>query len=140
MSAGHKCIIGGEVPLHMIPIEEKTAAEVKKILDGKDDMNIPAATEVKNTVMSFQHSPAGVPKTEIVAALPQGNNDLNDFVKEMEASSEAAARSGNGRFLNFCVDGVSAESWHVWMALCLFLSCKLSHTGSTNTNHNMKSW
>ena len=90
--------------------------------------------------MSFQHSPPGVPKTEIIAALPQGSNDSNNFVKEMEASSEAAARSSNGRFVNFCVDGVSAESRHVWMALCLFLSCKSNHTGSTDPNHNMKSW
>ena len=132
VSADRKCIIGGEVPLRMIPIAGKTSAEVTKLLDGTADMKIPRATEVKITVMSFQHSPAGVPKTEIVATLPQGNSDSNDFVKEMEASSEAAARSGNGRCLNFCIDGVSAESRYVWMALCLFLSCESNHTGSTD--------
>ena len=85
-------------------------------------MKIPAITEVNINVMSFQHSPTGVPGTEIVAALPQGNNDSNDFVKEIEVLSELEAGSGNGRFINFCVDRVSAESWHVMLALCLYVS------------------
>ena len=32
------------------------------------------------------------------------------------------------------------ESRHVWSALCEFLSCKANHTGTTDPNHNMKSW
>ena len=90
--------------------------------------------------MSFQNSPPGVPPTEIVASRPQGNNDSNDFIKDMEVSAVSASRSGQGRFVNFSVDGVLVESRHVWSALCDFLSCKSNHTGPTDANHNMKSW
>eukprot|EP00957_Ditylum_brightwellii_P097946 7459927-Ditylum_brightwellii.AAC.1 len=44
----------------------------------------------------------------------------------------------NRRLVTFTVDAVSAESQHVWMAICCFLSCKINHTGTTDPNHNAK--
>ena len=93
--------------------------------------------------MSFQSSPNGVAIYEIVAARPQSNNESNDFVKDMEAAASSAMISAGvygSSFLNFAVDGASCESRHVCLSLCHFLSCKSNHTGSTDPNHNCKSW
>ena len=93
--------------------------------------------------MSFQGTPPGVSPMEIVAARPQSNNESNDFIKDMELAALSAARSsGAGAmcFVNFAVDGVSVESRHVWHALCEYLSLKSNHLGSTDNNHNIKSW
>jgi len=141
-SLGYKAIIGGEHPNHLIDVSGKDKDAIKLILEGKDPIigKIKAASEVKVTVMSFQHSPPGVPPTEIVAALPQSNNESNDFIVSMETAAMAASRSGLARFTNFCVDGVSVEARHVMLAICLFLSEKANHLGSTDPNHNMKSW
>jgi len=141
-SQGYKAIVGGEHPNHMIIIKDKTQDQVKLILDGKDPAigKVTAASEVKVAIMSFQHSPPGISPTEVIAARPQGNNESNDFIKMMEVAAVSVSRTGRGRFVNFSVDGVSVESWHVWSALCEFLSCKANHTGTTDPNHNMKSW
>lgn len=80
---------------------------------------------------------------EIVAARPQSNNESNNFIKDMElAASEAACSSGAGAlsFANYSVDGVSCESVHLWFTSCEFMSCKSNHLGSTDNNHNIKSW
>ena len=58
----------------------------------------------------------------------------------MEESAVVASRSGRGRFANYTVDGVSCESRHVMRTICEFLSCQINHLGSTDPNHNMKSW
>ena len=97
----------------------------------------------KVTVMSFQGTPSGISPMEIVAARPQSNNESNDFIKDMELAASAAARSsgaGAMSFTNYCVDGVSCESAHVWFTTCEFMSCKSNHLGSTDNNHNIKSW
>ena len=93
--------------------------------------------------MSFQDSPSGVSPTEIVASRPQSNNDSNDFIKAMEmAASSAASSSASGAtsFVNYAVDGVSVEQKSVWHTECDFLSCRSNHLGSTDNNHNIKSW
>ena len=142
MSHAHGCIIGGEHPKHFIPIEDMTKEKVEEILDGKSDIhgNISIASEVKVTVMSFQDTPRGIPVMEVVAGRPQSNNESNDFIKEMEAVASVASVQAGGRFTNFTVDGVSCESTHVWLTICMFLSSKCNHLGSTDPNHNAKSW
>ena len=44
------------------------------------------------------------------------------------------------RFVNFAVDGVSVESVDVRRSICDFLSCSTNYTGTTNPNHNIKSY
>ena len=93
--------------------------------------------------MTFQLTLPGLPPTVVVGARPQSNNESNDFILDMEsASTQAMASTGvhPSSFLNYAVDGVSCESRHVWKSICDFLSCKSNHLGSTDTNHNMKSW
>ena len=89
--------------------------------------------------MTFQSTPDGVPPTEIVAARPQSNNESNKFVQDIELAVSLALQSVKS-FISFAVDGVSCESRHVWKALCDFLACKSNHVGSTDNNHNVKSW
>lgn len=43
-------------------------------------------------------------------------------------------------FLSFAVNEISWKSRHICFSLCNFLSCKFNHTGSTDPNHNCKSW
>ena len=38
------------------------------------------------------------------------------------------------------MDGVSCESKHVWHSVCEYLPKKSNRTGSTDNNHNIKSW
>ena len=93
--------------------------------------------------MTFQLTVPGLPPTEVVAARPQSNNESNNFIIDMEyASARAIALTGihPSSFLNYAVDGVSCESRHVWKSICDFLTCKKNHLGTTDTNHNMKSW
>jgi len=75
-SYGHKAIIGGEYPNHLIDIDGKSKEEVRAILDGKSKEHgkISPVTEVKVCVMTFQNSPPGVSLMEVVAARPQSNN------------------------------------------------------------------
>ena len=142
VAAGYRAVVGGEYPQHLIDIEGMSKQDVRKILDGASESgNIPLASEVKVAIMSFQGTPKGVPPFEVVAARPQSNNESNDFIKTMEqAASSAAVRNGRARFANFGVDGVSCESEHVNTAICKFLSLESNHTGSTDPNHNAKSW
>ena len=145
LSARFKKVLGGEHPNDVIPIDGMSKEEVTAILDGKsmEYGDIEKCTEIKVAVMSFQSSPDGVAIYEIVAARPQSNNESNDFVKDMEAAASSAMISAGvhgSSFLNFAVDGVSCESRHVCLSLCDFLSCKSNHTGSTDPNHNCKSW
>ena len=114
-----------------------------KVGDNHDKVNIPMATEVKVCVMTFQSCLPGIPHTEVVAAMPQSNNESNDFIVDMESASAKAMQLTGVHptsFINYAVDGVSCESRHVWTTICDFLSCKHNHLGSTDTNHNMKSW
>ena len=113
------------------------------ILDGKDGVmcKISQASEIKVALLTFQSSPPGVPISELVAARPQSNNESNDFIKEIELEASASvSRNKQARFSNIAVDGVSCESNHVWRMICNFLSCLANHTGTTDTNHNAKSW
>ena len=138
LARGYGAILGGEYPQHIISIEGMKEEKVKMIMDSTKE-----STEIKICVMTFQDAPAGVTRSEIVAARPQSNNESNEFVKAMEAAASSALvslRIPISLFLNFSVDGVSCESRHVWLALCLYLSCKSNHTGATDTNHNCKSW
>ena len=93
--------------------------------------------------MTFQNTPPGVSPSEIVAARPQSNNESNEFIVDMERSAALALHTTGASatsFVNFAVDGVSCESRHVWTAECNFLSGKTNHVGTTDTNHNIKSW
>eukprot|EP00957_Ditylum_brightwellii_P009279 701897-Ditylum_brightwellii.AAC.1 len=126
----------------MIPIKGRSSDKVEKILGGKHKLfgKINPAYDDKVAVMPFQHSPAGVPRTVIIAALPQSNNESNDFINIMENMAVSVAHLHNGRLITFAVDAMSAKSQHVWMSICCFLSCKINHTGTTDPNHNAKSW
>ena len=93
--------------------------------------------------MTFQNTPPGISPSEIVAARPQSNNESNEFIVDMERSTALALHTTGASttsFVNFAVDGVSCESRHVWTAECNFLSGKTNHVGTTDTNHNIKSW
>ena len=151
LSHRYKSTIGNEYPNHMIEMEGKTKCQINLLLDGisrKDiDNNILGkinnATEVKVIIMSFQLSLPGMLNTEVIAARPQSNNESNDFIIDMERASARAMHSTGvypTSVLNYAVDGVSCENRHVWKSNYDFLSCKSNHLGSTDTNHNMKSW
>ena len=88
-SLDYKSIVGGEYLNHLIGVEGKEKEGVQAILEGKDPKlgKITVASEVKVTVMSFQHSPPGVPPTEVVAACPQSNNESNDFIVAIEVAA-----------------------------------------------------
>ena len=77
---------------------------------------------------------------EVVAGKTQSNNKSNHFIKDMESSASAASVNSEVRFANFTVDGVFCESAHVWLTICKFLYSECNHIGSTNSNHNGKSW
>ena len=98
------------------------------------------ASEVKVTGMSFKDTYSSVPTMEDVAVRPQLNNESNSFVKDTESAASAASVKAGGRFSNFTVDGVSCESAHVWFTICKFFSSECNHLGSTDPNHNGKSW
>ena len=114
-----------------------------KILDGKDDVmcKITQALEIKVALLTFQSSLSGVSISKLVAARHQSNNESNDFIKEIELEASASmSRNKQARFSNIAVDGVSCESNHVWRMVCTFLLYKANHTGTTDMNHNGKSW
>ena len=124
---------------------------MKELLDGicsndKEQtfaMKVYTATEIKVCTMTFQSSEPGLPPTEVINARPQPNNESNDFIIDMEFNFSKAMTSANvnpSSFLNYVVDGVSCESNHFCKSICDFLSYKNNHLGSTDTNHNMKSW
>ena len=76
---------------------------------------------MKVTLVSFKYTPSGITTMEVVAGLPQSNNELKKFVKDMESATSAASVKAGGRFSNFIVDGVSCESAHVWLTIYKFL-------------------
>ena len=57
----------------------------------------------------------------------------------IEAITKASKRVPY-RLLKFVVAGVSVESNDVQIAIFDFLSGKVSYTGTTDPNHNAKSW
>ena len=143
VSSGFQAITGGEYPKHFIDIKGMSKDQVTMILDGKDDVmcKISQASEIKVALLTFQSSPPGVPISELVAARLQSNNESNDSIKEIELEALASvSRNKQARFSNIAVDGVSCESNHMWRMICTFLSCLANHTGTTDTNHNAKSW
>ena len=132
VSHRYKSIIGGEYLNHVIEIEGKTKGQINLLLDGissKDlDNNILSkinnATKVKVCVISFQLSLPGMPHTEVIATRSQSNNELNDFIIDMERASARAMHSTGVHptsFLNYAVDGVSCECRHVLKSNCDFL-------------------
>eukprot|EP00957_Ditylum_brightwellii_P085606 6512298-Ditylum_brightwellii.AAC.1 len=138
LASDYSAILGGEYPNHTISIKGTTKEEAKVIIDCTD-----GSTEVKICVMTFQNAPTGVTWSEIVAARPQPINELNKFMKAMEIAASTALVSLSMPIwflLNFCVDELLCKNCHVWLALCLFLSCQSNHTGATDTTHNCKSW
>ena len=141
VSHAHGKVIGGAHPHHLVDIEGRTKRDVQDILDGKSKAHskITVASEIKVTAMSFQNSPDGIPTIEVVAARPQTNNESNTFVKLMENCAAQASSSAGARFVNFSVDGVSCESNHVILTICLFLGGECNHLGATDANHNAKS-
>ena len=77
---------------------------------------------------------------KFVAGRPQSNNESKYLIKDMESAASTSSIKAGGRFSNFTVDGVSCESAHVWFTICKFFSSECNHLGSTNPNHNGKSW
>ena len=142
LSSGYKALVGGAHPKVLIDISGKSKEYVDLVLAGKDPEHgkIPLASEVKIAVVTYQGSPPGINPSEIVAARPQTNNESNDFIMEMERAASAISKSTGASFTNITVDGVSCESRHVWRMICEFLTLNANHTGSTDPNHNMKSW
>ena len=142
LSSGYKALVGAAHPKQLIDISGKSKDNVRLILDGKDPEHgtIPLASEIKIAVVTYQGGPVGINPSEIVAARPQTNNESNDFIMEMERAASAISKSTGASFTNITVDGVSCESRHVWRMICEFLSLLANHVGSTDTNHNCKSW
>ena len=144
VSSGYRAILGGEYPKHFIPIGGISKEAVEEILDGKSiHGDIPKASEVKVAIIIFQNARLGVAKFEAIAARPQSNNESNDFITSIEDAVSSALLSSGAHpssFINFAVDGVSCEAYYVQTRICLFLSCKSNHTGTTDPNHNCKSW
>ena len=119
--------------------------QVQEILDGesKEYSKITEALEEKAALMIFQDGPPGAPKFELIALCPQSNNEANEFVTAVEDAVTAAMVATDTHalsFVTFAVDGVSCESKHVQFRICCFLSDKCNFTGTTDPNHNGKSW
>jgi hypothetical protein len=140
VSSTYKAIIGGTHPNHMVSVNDLSEDDIAAILNGTSkSISIEDATEVKVAIMSLQTTRGGVSPSVIVAARPQSNNESSDFIQAMEHAASCAAENKTC-FTGFAVDGVSVESEDVRRSICDFLSCKIDHVGSTDTNHNMKSW
>ena len=142
VSSFHKGVIGGAHPNQNIDISNLSKDNVDAILQGTfGSTEICEATEIKVAIMSFQSTAPGMPPSIVVAARPQSNNECSDFVQGMEQAAITTATSAMRKcsFAGFTVDGVSSESNDVRRSICDFLSCKIDHVGSTDTNHNQKS-
>ena len=114
--------------------------DINAILDGTSkSMKLEEINEVKVSIVSFQSTKSGVSSSVIVSDCPQYKNETSDFLQAMEHAASVAAENKTC-FTGFYVDGVSVESEDVRQIICDFLYCKIDHVGSTDTNHNMKSW
>eukprot|EP00957_Ditylum_brightwellii_P178697 13611206-Ditylum_brightwellii.AAC.2 len=140
ISSTYKAIIGGAHPSHMVNVESLPNHDIAVILNGTSkSIKIEEATEIKVTIMSFQTTKGGTSRSVIVAACPQSNNESSNFIHAMEHTASCAAENKTC-FTGFAVDGLSVESDDVCYSNCDFLYCKINHVGSTDINHNMKSW
>lgn len=124
ISYEHRAIIGGPSPTHLISLEGKCKAEVMAITkdettyvnENKEKVRIdkmPNADEVKACIMVLQKSPEGSSPVVLVSALPQSNNESNQFIVDMEScAAKAMEKAGISSlsFTGFAVDGVSVES------------------------------
>ena len=102
-------------------------------------MKLEEANEVKVEIMPFQSMNPGLSPIIIVAGHPQYSNETSAYVWDMYHA--ASIMVGNSTcFTGFAVNGVSVDIEDVCRSICEFLSCKTDNVGSTDTNHNMKSW
>ena len=68
----------------------------------------------------------------------QGSEVMNQLV--MKSIHAVSLDTKKCRLLNVCVDGVSVDSNFIRSQLCAFLDGKQSYLGTTDTNHNCKSY
>lgn len=140
---GMRKILGGAYPNHLVDCSDMSSDDLQKTLDQSSGakLKLTKAKEGKVAIISFQCTPTGVPPTVKMADRPQSTNESSCFTQAMDqAMKVVVARRSNLSFLNFTVDGVAVESDDVRRGFCDFLSGKENHTGSTDTNHNIKNW
>lgn len=143
LSLAFKAICGGAYPNHYIETEDLTAEGVKLIVDQdrKASIQVTKANEIKVALVSFQETGPGtrISPVEIIVARPQTTNEVSSFTSDVvTAVNNVVARTPGTSFLNFCVDGVSAETSDVMTALCQFLDGKVNYTASVDNKHNIK--
>eukprot|EP00978_Attheya_sp_CCMP212_P004720 scaffold10357_cov66-Attheya_sp.AAC.6 len=113
VSSTYKAIIGGAHPNHKVDVTGLLNDDINVILDGTSkSIKLEEANEVKVAIVSFQSTKPGVSPSVIVAAHPQSNNETSDFVQAIWSMQ---------------------HQWRQRTGL-------IDHVGSTDTNHNMKSW
>ena len=75
----------------------------------------------------------------IVSACLKFKNETREFVNDMDHLASVAAGKRTG-FTGFAVNVVSVESEDVLQIILCFIYFNIDNAGSTDTNHNMKSW
>lgn len=136
VSSGYKAVVGCPYPDHFICVQEKTPSEIEDLSKASK-----LDSEAKMGILMIQNLVAGMSPSAAIACRPQTNNETSCFTKLVECAAKAAAKNTPGaRFLNWAVDGVSLKSGDVGRAICDFLSGIANHLGSTDVNHNVKSW
>lgn len=141
LSLAFKAICGGAYPNHFITTGALTSEGVKLILDRdkKVSVLVTKANEIKVALVSFQQTPHGMSPVEIIVARPQTTNEVSSFTSDVvTAINNVVGTTAGTSFLNFCVDGVSAETSDVMTALCQFLDGKVNYTALVDNKHNIK--
>lgn len=133
-------IVGGAHPSHSIDIsncdDNEIATHLSDCAQGKKGAR---AKEIKVAVVSFQNTPPGMCPYFTVGALPQSNNDVNDWGKDViDACTSAANEAKNAVLLNEATDGVSCETSQNLRQVYAFLSGDSNVLAIVDTNHNVK--
>lgn len=133
-------IVGGAHPSHSIDITNCSDNEITTHLtDCAQGKKGAKATEIKVAVVSFQNNPPGMCPYFTVGALPQSNNDVNDWgAGIIDACTSAADEAKNAVLLNVATDGVSCETAQNLRQVCGFLTGDSNVLAIVDTNHNVK--
>lgn len=136
INAAHKCIMGRCYPHHIIDTTNLSKEEINEIMNARHE---DLAAEIKVATICLQNAEKGCTPMSIVAARPQGMNEVSmltdDFCK---AATMIAKENKRVCFTNFATDRVSVETNDIMKPLFLFLDGKVQHAAGVDNKHNAK--
>ena len=129
---------GGTYPNHIIDTANLGKECILNIISNeKNPMCL--AQEVKVATMCIQNPKKGVTPMAIIAARPQGVNEVSKFTEDMcKAAELVVSEYADCQFTNFAVDGVSVETKDVMHTQFKFLDGKCNCMGSVDNKHVVK--